>query len=142
MTNSASTDRVVRVKLRHSDDHVPYYDVEMPPEAATMIRENLEWSTPASLVPKIQAGYPNVTANQIHAAWTSMSETLWKRDQYQLPSAEMLLKEYPRDVDLFNVPAVDGVEQLCWGMKKIMCSLKGKVVEIGIDETCAYQLCF
>lgn len=140
--DAASTDRIIRVKLQHFDNHAPYYDVEMPPEAAAMIRENLEWSTPVSLVPKIQAAHPNVTANQIHAAWTGMSETLWKRDQYQLPSAKILLKEYSEGVDLFNIPTVDGVEQLCWGMKKIMGSLKGKVVEIGIDATCAYQLCF
>ena len=76
--DAASTDRVIRVKLQHFDNHAPYYDVEMPPEAATMIRENLEWSTLVSLVPKIQAAHPNVTANQIHAAWTGMSETLWK----------------------------------------------------------------
>jgi hypothetical protein len=41
--NSGSgTDRVIRVKLEHFDDHVPYYDVEMPPEAAVLICENLE----------------------------------------------------------------------------------------------------
>jgi hypothetical protein len=74
--NGDSTDRVIRVKLQHSDDHIPYYDVDMPPGAAAIIRENLEWSTPVSLVPKIQAAYPNVTSK--HAAWTSMSETLWK----------------------------------------------------------------
>jgi hypothetical protein len=142
MTNPDSTNRIIRIKLRHFDNHVPYYDVEMPSEAAAMIRKNLEWSTPVSLVPKVQAAYPSVTGNQIHAAWTGMSETLWKRDQYQLLSAKMLLKEYTKDVDLFDVPTVNGVEQLCWGMKKIMGPLRGKVVEIGIDATCAYPLCF
>ncbi|KAF8502331.1 hypothetical protein F5888DRAFT_1800806 [Russula emetica] len=133
MANSGSANHIVRVKLQHFDDHPLYYDVEMPPEAAAIIRKNLEWSTPVSLVPKIQVAHPNVTANQIHVAWTGMSETLWKWDQYQLPSAEMLLKEYSGDVDLFNVPILDHVEQLCWGMKKILGSLEGKVVEIGID---------
>ena len=140
IADSDSTDRIIRVKLQHFDDHVPYYDVEMPSEAAAMIHENLEWSTPASLVLKIQTAQPSVTAKQIHAAWTGMSETLWKRDQYQLPSAKMLLNAYPEDVDLFDVPAVDGVEQLCWGMKKVMGLLKGAVVEIGIDATCAYRI--
>lgn len=40
----------------------PYYDVSIPPEAAAMIQENLEWSTPNSLTPKIQALYPAVTS--------------------------------------------------------------------------------
>lgn len=135
------TDRVITVNLRHHDDHVPYFDVEMPSGASDIIREHLEWSTPASLVPQIQAAYPNVTAKQVHAAWTEMSETLWKRDQYQLPSAEILLNEYSDDVDVFNIPVADGVEQLCWGMKKVASRLKGKVVEIGIDATCEHT-CF
>jgi hypothetical protein len=39
-----------------------------------------------------------------------MSET---KDEQQLPSAEKLLAECPDDVDVFEVPKVDGIEQLC-----------------------------
>ena len=70
-----------------------------------------------------------------------MSETLWKRDQYQLPSAEILLKEYSDDIDVFDIPVADGVEQLCWGMKRVASWLKGMVVEIGIDATCTCSCC-
>jgi hypothetical protein len=131
-----STDRTVSIHLHHYDDHIPYFDVEMPPGALDMIREDLEWSTPASLGAKIQASYPNVTAKQVHSAWTEMSETLWKRNQYQLPSAEILLKEYSEDVHVFDIPTADGIEQLCWGMKRVESKLKGQIVEIGIDATC------
>ena len=136
--NGDSMDWVIRVKLQHSDDHVLYYNVDIPPGAAGIIHKNLEWSTPVSLVPKIQVAYPNVTSKQSHTAWTHMSETLWTQDQYQLPSVETLLKEYSEDVDVFDILVVDGVDQLCWGMKKIVGPLKGKVVEIGIDATCGY----
>ena len=67
-----------------------------------------------------------------------MSEVLWKRDHSQLLSAEILLKEFGDDVDVFDVKTADGVQQLCWGMKKIASRLKGKIVEIGIDATCGY----
>jgi hypothetical protein len=110
----------------------------MPPGAAEMIREGLEWSTPATLAPEIQAAYPNVTAQQVHAAWTEMSEILWQRDKMQLPSAELLLKEFGDDVDIFDLPKGDGVEQLCWGMRKIADRLRLKIVEIGIDATCEF----
>ena len=136
-----NTDCIIMVNLRHHDDHVLYFDVEMPSGALDIICEHLKWSTPASLVLQIQATYPNVTAKQVHAAWTEMSKTLWKRDQYQLPSAEILLNEYSNDVDVFNIPVANGVEQLCWGMKKVVSRLKGKVVEINIDATCEYT-CF
>lgn len=68
-----------------------------------------------------------------------MSKTLWRRDPLQLPLAKMLLKEFGGDVDVFDVNKAKGVEQLCWGMKKIGARLKGKVVEVGIDATCAYS---
>src|ERR1700736_6268134 len=101
----------------------------MPPEALNIICDNLEWSTPVSITPKVQVVYPQVAGKQVHRAWTEMSEVLWKRDHLQLPSAEILLKEFSNDID---VKTADGVQQLCWGMKKIASLLKGKIVEISI----------
>jgi hypothetical protein len=54
----------------------------------------------------------------------------------QLSSVELLLKKFPDEVEIFDIEVVEGVEQLAWGMKKILESLKGKVVEIGIDAMC------
>ena len=93
LDNVNSGDHVVLVNLQHHNDHIPYFDVEMPSGASDIICDSLEWSTQASLVTKIQESYQNVTVKQVHAAWTKMSETLWKWDQHQLPSAEILLKD-------------------------------------------------
>src|SRR5882724_5941213 len=95
--------------------------------------------TPVALVLKIQALYPGITAAQIYASWSKMSKTLWKRDELQLPSAEKLLTEYSDDIDISDASKVDGFQQLCWGMKRISHELKAKVVEIGVDATCAYE---
>ncbi len=65
-----------------------------------------------------------------------MSETLWKRDKMQLPSAKILMEEFKDDVDVFDVKPPDGVEQLCWGMKRIGAELRGQIVEIALDATC------
>jgi hypothetical protein len=86
------------------------------------------WESPVSL--------SHVTSAQIHQAWTEMSEVLWKKDPAQLLLAELLLKEHADNVDLFEIEKVEGVEQLCWGMKKIAHWLHGKMVEITIDATC------
>lgn len=48
----------------------------------------------------------------------------------------ILLNEYRDDVDVFEVDVQDGVQQLCWGVKKILAELKGKVIEIAVDATC------
>jgi hypothetical protein len=68
-----------------------------------------------------------------------MSWALWRRDSQQLPSAEILLEEFGEDVDIFDIDIAEGVEQICWGMKKVAERLRGKVVKIGIDATCEWQ---
>ncbi|KAJ7829515.1 hypothetical protein B0H14DRAFT_3717388 [Mycena olivaceomarginata] len=127
--------RKVTVRLHHHDAHVPCYDVAMPEEAAAIIREGIQHHTPVEMVGKVQGLFPQVTASQVHSAWSAMSEVLWKRDDLQLPSAEKLLQEFGDDVDVFDVHPAEGVDQLCWAMPKIAEPLRGKIVEIGLDAT-------
>jgi hypothetical protein len=110
----------------------------MPAEAAAIIRDGIEWSTPVQMVGKVQGLFPNVTATQIHSAWSETSQTLWKRNDMQLPSAQILLDELGDDVDVLDLQPTEGVQQLAWVMKKVMEPLRRKVVEIGIDATCTY----
>ena len=35
--------------------------------------------------------------------------------------------EYGDDVDVFDIPVEDGMQQLCWAIKKIAAKLKGKL---------------
>jgi len=129
----------ITIWLEHHIKHIPYYNVSMPHEAAALIRENLEWSCPNEVAKKVQMTYPYITANQVHAAWTTMSETLWKRDIRQIPSVRALLGELEDDVAILDLPAIEGVEQVGWVMKKIVLPLQGKLVEIGMDATCKGQ---
>ncbi|KAF7793917.1 hypothetical protein EIP86_005039 [Pleurotus ostreatoroseus] len=126
---------LVSVAIKHALVHVPYYDVTLPPEAADIVRECVEWATPNEILRRVQAKYPHVTSEQVHGAWTKMSEVLWKKDPDQLPSAQKLLAEFGDEVDVFDVKPAEGVEQLCWGMKRIAEPLRGQVVEIGLDAT-------
>ena len=117
----------VTIWLEHHMRHLPYYDVSLPPEAAALIRENLEWICPSEIAKKVQSTYPSVTTNQVHTAWTTMSKTLWKQGTQQIPSTRTLLGE---------LQDVDGVEHVAWVMKKIALPLRGQIVEIGMDATC------
>jgi len=56
----------VTILLNHHQNHKPYFDVTMPLEAITLIRDNREWTTPVSMAPQIQALHPNVLLAQIH----------------------------------------------------------------------------
>ena len=44
-TNNTGS-RTITVELHHHKNHLPYYDVTLSSEAAILICENLEWSTP------------------------------------------------------------------------------------------------
>ncbi|KAJ7661459.1 hypothetical protein DFH06DRAFT_1268903 [Mycena polygramma] len=120
LDGNVAGERKISISLQHHDAHVPYFDVAMPPEAAAIIREGVEWSTPVAMVGKVQALFPHVTASQIHSAWSEMSEVLWKRDKQQLPSAQILLEELGDDVDVLDLKPPEGVQQVAWVMKKVM----------------------
>lgn len=126
----------ITIWLEHHANHTPYYDVSLPPGAAALIRENLEWFSPHEVAKMVLQTYPSISANQVHFAWTTMSETLWKRGREQLPSVKALLGELNSDVVVLDLPEIEGVDQVAWVMKKIMSPLQGKIVEIGIDATC------
>ncbi|KAJ3741085.1 hypothetical protein DFH05DRAFT_1424144 [Lentinula detonsa] len=113
-------EKLITIKLDHCISHVHYYDVSLKDDVLQILRDNLLWSTPSSLVPKIQELHPEATAKQIHSAWTVMSEELWKKDPKQLPSAKLLLEEYSEEVDVFEATMDDGVEMLAWGPKQVV----------------------
>lgn len=137
-TNNGSTK--VAISLNHHKKHINYVDVSMPAGALDIVRENVEYLTPVAMVGKVQAAYPDVTAAQIHTAWTQMSQQYWRRDDMQLLSATKLLNEFTDEVDVFEPQDVpDGVEILCWGMKKIAEPLKGHCIEISLDATCKHE---
>ncbi|EGO20838.1 hypothetical protein SERLADRAFT_417908 [Serpula lacrymans var. lacrymans S7.9] len=96
--------RVVTIRLKHEQRHKPYYDVTIPPKAIQIIRNNIEWSTPVSITPKVQALYPHITGKQVHRAWTEMGEVLWKKDPVQLISVYILLNNTnSKNLKLYSV---------------------------------------
>jgi hypothetical protein len=84
---------VLGIIMRHHISHAPYFKVDMEPEALDMIRANICISTPASMVLAIQERFPQISAKQIHAAWTEMSKGVWKRQGDPSESADELLKD-------------------------------------------------
>ena len=126
----------ISIWLEHHKRHIPCYDVTLPSTVSEMIWENLEWTCPNEIAKKVQIDYPAVSTTQIYTAWSTMSESLWKRDTEQLPSDNALLGDFKGEVDVLDLPAMESVEQIAWVMKKIVLPLQGMIVEVGIDATC------
>jgi hypothetical protein len=130
--------QAITVRLEHGTHHVPYYDVALLDEVATMIKENLHL-IPSILAQTIQKKYPQVTAQQVYRTWAVFSETQWKRNDNQYTSAETLLHEMENDVDIFPIEAPSGVTALAWGVHKLAELVKQEVVEVAIDATCEFD---
>ncbi|TFK58276.1 hypothetical protein BDN72DRAFT_851782 [Pluteus cervinus] len=109
--------------MHHHVNHVRYINVTMPPEALEVIEEQVAWLTPSAMVAKICL---DVRAARIYSAWREHSQTHWRHDDLQLPSAKQLYF----CSEVHRVP--EGVEILTWGMSKI-AELKGRVIEVAMD---------
>ncbi|KAH8998067.1 hypothetical protein EDB92DRAFT_1813615 [Lactarius akahatsu] len=83
----------------------------------------------------VQSTYPTISAKQVHKAWTTMSKTLWKKNIEPLPSVRALLSNLKDNVDILNLPEMEGIKQVAWVMKKIVSPLQGKIIKVGIDAT-------
>jgi hypothetical protein len=126
----------VTVRLNHGVQHLHYFNVDLPEGAAEIIRHSVEHSLPSQLVDEVQSTYPNVSAKQVHRAWSTMSQIMWRRADNQLESAQKLMEEFGDDVKVLNVTAPDSVEILAISFPKINAALKDKIVEVGLDATC------
>ena len=140
-TNPRSKEKTytITIWLEHHMRHTPYYDVSLPPEAAALIRDSIEYHCPNEVAKKVLLTHPSITAKQVHTAWTTMSETLWKRSNDQVASVKALLGELQNDAVILDLPRMEGVKQVAWVMKRVMVPLQGRIVEIGIDATCERQ---
>jgi hypothetical protein len=130
---------VLGLIMRHHIKHEAYLKVDMEPEALDMIRAHICISTPATMVTKIQQRFPNISASQVHAAWTEMSKGIWKRHENQSESADVLLKELQEagEADYFSDMALpEGVEAVAWGLPRIAKRIGRHVVEVAMDATC------
>ncbi|THV07112.1 hypothetical protein K435DRAFT_825684 [Dendrothele bispora CBS 962.96] len=107
----------------------------MPQRVTDIIHENMGHCTPNNLVPLIQAEFPNITSAQVYSAWIKLSEELWKHAENPLESAKQLLEELRDEVEVVHTKVADGVEQLCWVLKKITGPLGKGVVEVALDAT-------
>jgi hypothetical protein len=135
---STETKQTITVRLQHHQNHIPYFNVDLPAEAADLIRQNLRVATPNSLVGIVQEKFPQVSANQIYRCWATMSEALWKRADDQQESAETLLKELEEQggIDRFEMEVEEGVTAVAWGLPEIASRVKGRVFEVAMDATC------
>ncbi|KAJ7469241.1 hypothetical protein FB451DRAFT_945129, partial [Mycena latifolia] len=113
-------DNVAFVNIKHADDHIPYWKIDVPPDIAEIVHQHSKL-TPTQLWDEILKIHPNpsFTRKVIYAIWAEINSSEWKRDPDELKSANILLEEFSRsDPDpttgkqpLYSVEAIPLTEE-------------------------------
>ena len=130
----------ISIWLKHHMKHTLYYDVSIPPDAAALICKNLDCLCQNEVGKKVLMAYLSVTAKQVHAAWTAMSETLWKQGRDQSASVKAHLEELQDNTATLDLPEIEVVKQIMWVMREVVHVLLRKIVKVRIDATCKIYL--
>ncbi|KAF7305110.1 SWIM-type domain-containing protein [Mycena kentingensis (nom. inval.)] len=124
------------INLRHGHRHLVYRDTSMPTAAIEFIRDAPESASPAALAEQVREQFENVSNAQVFNIWREKMESHYKRDDNQLKSAALLLKEFPDLVDVLEPVGVPAdVEILVWGMKKLGDTVGRETLETALDAT-------
>ncbi|KAF7290614.1 SWIM-type domain-containing protein [Mycena indigotica] len=124
------------INFKHAIRHMAYRDTSMPADAIEFIHNTQDGVSPSDLADTVTELFKNVSRAQALNIWREKMEKYYKRDDNQLKSAAILLREFGDDVDIFELVGVPAdVEVLAWGMKKIAGPLRGIVEETAMDAT-------
>ncbi|KAJ7291859.1 hypothetical protein C8J57DRAFT_991091, partial [Mycena rebaudengoi] len=88
-------DNVTWVKISHSDDHIHYSSIDVPPQIVKLVHKNHKL-TPTQLWDEILKIIPNptFTCKVIHHMLLEINSTESKCDPNKLKSANILLEEF------------------------------------------------
>ncbi|KAK1233880.1 hypothetical protein PQX77_002933 [Marasmius sp. AFHP31] len=82
------------INFRHKDQHVHYYHIDIPEDVKKYVADNVAMH-PEQLWTAIleKFGQPRFSRSLLYAFWSSLSNSDWRRDDDELKSAKILIKE-------------------------------------------------
>ncbi|KAF8322383.1 hypothetical protein F5887DRAFT_837317, partial [Amanita rubescens] len=87
-------DTVALVKLIHRDDHIPYWNIDVPKDVRDFVHKNPNL-TPQQLWDGILQMHPQpkFSRKTIYNLWSEHVSKKWKRDEDEVKSAKILINE-------------------------------------------------
>ncbi|KAF8967522.1 hypothetical protein BDZ97DRAFT_1656387 [Flammula alnicola] len=134
------------VKFQHEDDHVPYWNIDVPSEIQDFVRENLELS-PTQLWDEIlkKNPSPSFSRKAIYQIWHENESKKWKRDPDEVKSAKILLEEASEkqnmnrniySVESIPLPDNPSFTAIAFCLPEVLRKWGGKVRELSLDSAC------
>jgi hypothetical protein len=155
---------VAFIKLTHCQDHIPYCPIDIPEAIEKYVQDNLKL-TPTQASKYLEAHLqsltlsnqlwteilkahpkPSFTRKSIYQLWSRLSSCTWKRDEDEVWSAWLLLKEFqkPSPDRLYTVepiPVEDeekGITVIAFALPENLRQWGGRIRELQMDSACEF----
>ncbi|KAJ7581308.1 hypothetical protein C8J56DRAFT_794595 [Mycena floridula] len=147
ITLSESSD-IAFVKIRHDDDHVPYWCIDVPEDIQQYVRDNPDLTMPRlwTEVLKTYGPVPSFSRTSIYRLWAAENSKKWKCDDDEVKSAHILLEEARKlknlpakklySVEPINLPAddSDGFTAIAFALPESIRKWGGQIRELALDS--------
>ncbi|KAG6871393.1 hypothetical protein C0995_005157 [Termitomyces sp. Mi166 len=136
---------VALVKLKHQDDHIPYWCIDVPQDVQDFIKSNSALN-PAQLWDEILKDNPTPAFSQkaVYHIWHNLTSHKWKHHMDEVQSVHMLIEEashQANDLDpLYIVQSIhvheeDGCIGITLAPPGLLKLWKDRICEISLDST-------
>ncbi|KAJ7689078.1 hypothetical protein B0H14DRAFT_2420865 [Mycena olivaceomarginata] len=139
-------DHLAYVKIKHDEEHIPYYSIDIPPDVVDYVHKNHKLTT-TQLWDEILKVHPNppFSRKAIHSMWAQINATEWKRDPDELKSAKIILEDFSNSapgkkplytVESIPLPDVPDFTAIAFCLPNILREVGGRVRELSLDSAC------
>ncbi|KAL1741820.1 hypothetical protein HDZ31DRAFT_44600, partial [Schizophyllum fasciatum] len=133
------------IKLKHENDHIPYWEIDVPDAIQNLVHGNPELR-PSQLWDIIvkDHGLPNYDRKSIYRLWAKQDQQNWRKHDDEKVSAEKLLQDAAHvkwspekgvfRAERITLPTFDGVDAFAFSLPDAVCRWKEQIREVAIDS--------
>ncbi|KAG9022921.1 hypothetical protein FS837_006091, partial [Tulasnella sp. UAMH 9824] len=126
-----------RVRIVHHAAHIPWVDIGPSDEIKAFINDNKRLN-PSKLWKEIRHRWPEteMTAMQVSNHWSKANEGVWKLDEDQVKSAQLLVEQAAgKEVEIVALHAEPGMLAIAFALKEPLEEWGEETAEIAFDGT-------
>ncbi|KAL1698201.1 hypothetical protein EV121DRAFT_218537, partial [Schizophyllum commune] len=133
------------ISIKHDNDHIPYWRIEVPLPIQEYIQNNPEMR-PKQLWDGIlrDFGIQKFSRKSVYNLWAEREQKKWRRDADEKKSAELLIEEAVKmdwgpgvgrySIQSVPLPQIDGIDALAFSMPEALRKWGGRIRELALDS--------
>jgi hypothetical protein len=138
---------MTRLSIEYTHKHYParYIDISSPDEPKQYISNRTD-KKPSELYAEFKKLWATksrpvyFTQKQVHAQWTLENEKVWKLDEDELVSDQIVIDRFNNnDLEKLALPEMDGIQAYAFAMKTVLSERGPFINEVGMDSTCTFM---